>query len=54
MGVFLKYGDKIILSYDTDFDPGFGHFMMVLGILLDTIKKECPDEAWISVYYVKK
>ena len=54
MNVFLQYGDKIILSYDTDFDQGFGHLMVVLGILLDTAKMENPDQIGIRVFFVKK
>ena len=54
MKVFLQYGDKRILSYETDFDPGFGHLMVVFGCLLDMIKMENPDEVGIKVDYVKE
>ena len=54
MKVVLWYGERVVLSYDTDFDQGFGHLFVVFGILLDTIKMENPDEIGINVDYVKK
>ena len=53
MKVILQYVDNKILNYDTNYDPGFGHLMVVFGILLDMIKMENPDEIGIKVDYVK-
>lgn len=54
MKIILQYGDDKILSYDTDFDPGFGHLITVMAMLFETIKTEDPTEMKILIDYVKK
>lgn len=49
MKVKLSYEGDDILFYDTEFDPGFGHLMMIMGLLLDRISHEKPDEINIEI-----
>ena len=53
MKVVLQYGDNKILTYDTAYDPGFGHLITVMEILFETIKSEDPKEMKILIDYVK-
>ena len=54
MKIRLKYGDKEILGYDTEYDTGFGHLMVVLACLFDTVAAQQPDYINVEVNYQKK
>ena len=52
MKVVLKYLGEEILSYDTKFDPGFGHLNVVMMCLLDTVAHEKPEIINIEIGFI--
>ena len=53
MKVSVKYLGEEILSFDTYFDPGFGHLMVVLGCLLDGLAQKNTEILSIDIMSIE-